>query len=134
MEWGKFLLAVLSAGLATAMTDWFFGGILFHEKYKVYPEVWRDAGGTGENRAVAWSIVLNFVVCAIFTLGISAFGVAGWSKTMLFVLIVWGSSAVPVLITNALFIKLHPLVIVSNSLGWFVKLTLAATASVLFVQ
>ena len=134
MDWGKFLVAIVSAGMASSMTDWFFGGVLFHEKYKVYPEVWRSTGGAGEAKAVTWSITLNFVVCAVFTLGAYSLGIAGWSQTMVMALVIWGASSVPALITNALFIKLHPLVVVSNSLGWLVKLALAATATVLFHQ
>jgi hypothetical protein len=25
------------------MTDWFFFGVLFHDKYRAYPEIWRQA-------------------------------------------------------------------------------------------
>jgi hypothetical protein len=34
----------------------------------------------------------------------------------------------PLLITNALFIKLHPLTVVAHALGWLVKLLVAAAA------
>jgi hypothetical protein len=127
-----YLLAVLCAGLASAMTDWFFAGILFHEKYKAYPEVWRNSGGKGENIAVAWSIVLGFFTCAMFIYAVWAFDIIGWHKALLFSVLIWASVAVPLLITNALFIKLHPLVVTSNALSWLVKLMLAASASVLF--
>jgi hypothetical protein len=133
MEWGKFLLAVLCAGLASSMTDWFFAGILFHDKYNAYPEVWRHSGGKGETRAVVWSIVLSFFTCAIFIYTAQAFDITGWHKTLLLAILVWGSVSVPLLITNALFIKLHPLVVTSNALGWLAKLVLAASATVFFL-
>ena len=37
----RVFLAILAAGLATSLTDWLFMGVLFHEKYLAFPEVWR---------------------------------------------------------------------------------------------
>ena len=133
MDWIRVVLAVLVAGLASSMTDWFFGGILFHEKYGAYPEIWRHSSGGGETKAIAWSIGLSFIACAVFVLILELLGIAGWERTLGLALLVWGAGCVPVLITNALFIKLHPLVVVSNSLGWLVKLGLFAAASVLLL-
>jgi len=39
----------------------------------------------------------------------------------------------PLLITNALFTKLHPAITASYSLGWLVKLVVAAVAVALFL-
>jgi hypothetical protein len=41
----------------------------------------------------------------------------------------WIIAPLPLMITNALFIKLHPLNVVANSLGWLVKLLLAGAAA-----
>ena len=43
MIWTRFILTVLTAGIAVSTTDWLFTGVLFHNKYKVFPEVWRTA-------------------------------------------------------------------------------------------
>jgi hypothetical protein len=40
-------LAILLSGLAASMTDWFFFGVLFHDKCLVYPEIWRQGPGGG---------------------------------------------------------------------------------------
>jgi hypothetical protein len=134
MDWGRVALAVLASGLASSMTDWLFAGSLFHGKYNAYPEVWRYPAGAGERRAVLWSIVAGFFACAAFTLIVVSLGMHGWGETLLLALLVWAAAALPVLITNALFIKLHPLVVLSNALGWLVKLGLAAAAVVLIVR
>jgi hypothetical protein len=134
MDWGRFGLAVLAAGSASSMTDWLFAGSLFHDKYNAYPEVWRYPAGTSESKAVVWSIVSGFFACAAFTLIVIALGVHGWRETLLLALLVWAAAALPLLITNALFIKLHFLVVVSNALGWLVKLGLAAAAAVLILR
>src|SRR5436305_4362510 len=67
MSIGRLAIALLASGFAVSMTDWFFGGVLFHERYLAYPEVWRRrAGQPGEGQAIAWAILLGFVTCVIF--------------------------------------------------------------------
>ncbi|MFL5271546.1 MAG: DUF1761 domain-containing protein [Anaeromyxobacteraceae bacterium] len=134
MGWGRFLLAVLVAGLASSMTDWLFGGVLFHEKYKAFPEVWRNAGGAAERNAILASVALSFLACAAFALAVRALDITGWSRTLLLAVLTWAAGPLPTLATNGLFIKLHPSVIASNSIGWLVKLMLAASATVLLFR
>jgi hypothetical protein len=126
MEWGHFLLAILAAGVISSFTDWFFGGILFHDKYLAHPEVWRQTGGKSETPAVAWSIVLGFLTAAAFMSVCVIFTVHGYRAGIELAGLCFLMVPVPLLITNALFIKLHPLVVVSNSLGWLAKLIVAA--------
>jgi hypothetical protein len=133
MEWGKLGLVVLVSGLASSMTDWFFSGILFHDKYNAYPEVWRASVGQSETRNIVISILLSFLACAAVALGLKFFAITGWDKMFLFVVVVWAAGPLPTMVTNALFMKLHPLVVVSNSLGWLVKLLLVAIAAALLL-
>lgn len=46
-----------------------------------------------------------------------------------FALLVWLMVPVPLVITNALFMKIHPLIVVSHSLGWLAKLAIAAVVA-----
>jgi len=66
MNWTHFILAVFLAGIVSSLTDWFFGGILFHGKYSAHPEIWRQGPGKSETPAVAWSIVLGFLTSGAF--------------------------------------------------------------------
>jgi hypothetical protein len=122
----RFLLAVLAAGVIGSFTDWFFGGILFHGKYLAYPEVWRQTGGKSETPAVAWSIVLGFLTAAAFMGVCVAFAVHGYRASLELAGLCWLMVPVPLLITNALFIKMHPLIVFSHALGWLAKLVVAA--------
>jgi hypothetical protein len=125
----RIVRAILLSGCASAMTDWFFGGLLFHEKYLTYPETWRRrAGEPGESAAIAWSIVLGFLTCGAFVLACSVFHVRGYSAAIPLAVAIWLIAPLPLLITNALFVKMHPLNVVSLALGWLVKLLLAAVA------
>lgn len=126
---GHVVLAIVLSGFAASMTDWFFGGILFHKKYLAYPEIWRRIGpGPGENQAIAWSIVLGFLTCGAFVFTCLAFQIHGFAPAIRLATAILLISPVPLLITNSLFIKMHPLTVVAHSLGWLVKLFLAAAA------
>jgi hypothetical protein len=35
-------LAIVVAGFVATFTDWLFMGVLFHDRYMRYPEVWRE--------------------------------------------------------------------------------------------
>ena len=127
---GRVIVAVLLSGFAASVTDWFFGGVLFHDKYLAYPEIWRRQAGDagGEGKAIAWSVVLGFVTCGVSILTAAAFHVHGYAWAMHLAMAIWLIAPLPLLITNALFIKMHPLNVVAHALGWLVKLLLAAVA------
>jgi hypothetical protein len=133
MDVVKFLLTVVSATIASSFTDWFFMGILFHEKYKSTPEIWRNPAGGSETKAILWAVAINFFAFALFVFIANALRVNGFEKLLLLAFFSWLVGALPVLITNALFIKLHPLVVVSNALGWLVKFCLIAVAFEIFL-
>jgi hypothetical protein len=127
---GHLVLAVLLSGFTASVTDWFFGGVLFHDKYMAYPEIWRREAGDagGEGKAIAWSVVLGFVTCGVFILTAAAFHVHGYASALELAAAIWLIAPLPLLITNALFIKMHPLNVVAHALGWLAKLLLAAVA------
>jgi hypothetical protein len=125
MTLGQLVLATLLSGLAASMSDWLFFGVLFHDKMLLHPEVWR---GGGEGKAVAVSILLGFVTCAGFAFACSTFRVHGYARTLEFAVAIWVMAPLVIVVTNALFIKLHPLTVVAHSIGWLVKLLLAAVA------
>ena len=127
MSPGRMALAIFLSGLAVSVTDWFFFGVLFHSKYLAYPEIWRQAPG-GEGKAVLWSILLGFVTCGAFVVTCSAFQMRGYAAAAGLAVAIWVIAPLPMLITTALFIKLHPLTVVAHALGWLVKLLVAAAA------
>ncbi|HJR10406.1 MAG TPA: DUF1761 domain-containing protein [Rhodanobacteraceae bacterium] len=123
MSLGHYVLAVVIATIACSLTDWLFMGVLFHERYKQHPEVWRTAVATGsDSKAVAWSMLLTVVTCMAFVYVTGAFVLPGFSRALAVTVIVWLAIPVPLLVTNSLFIKLHPLVVASHCLGWLAKL------------
>ena len=125
-------LAVVVSGIAVSFTDWIFGGVLFHEKYLAHPEIWRRPGSP-ETGAIIGSTLLGFVTCGAFVTACPAFHIAGIRQTLEFALAIWLIAPLPLLITNALWIKMHPLTVVAHSLGWLAKLCVVGAVTALLV-
>jgi hypothetical protein len=123
------VMACVVACISASFTDWLFFGVLFHERYKAFPEVWRRAPGAGgEGKDVGVSIVIGFLTPLCFVLLCRAVGLSGVREVRLLVLAPWGATALPLLATNYIFMKIHPLVLVSHSLGWLAKLAVSGAA------
>lgn len=128
MDWTHYGLAVLAAVVAVSFTDWFFMGILFHEKYKAYPEIWRrPQGGPGETRAILISTLFTVLTCAVFiyTCGRlrlirSGAEIRAGGRAM---------GPLPLLLTNLFWIKMHLLMGLSHGLGWLARLAVSALAT-----
>ncbi len=128
MNWNRIALTVLCAGFAASLTDWLFMGDWLYKRYDQHPEIWRHPHGQGEMKAIVWASLLPFVTCGVFTLLCSGLGLYSYSGTITLALAIWLIGPLPLLIANALFMKLHPAITASYSLGWLVKLLLAAVA------
>ena len=80
-------------------------------------------------KAIAWSAPLPFVTCAVLTLLCARLRLhSSYGATLKLALAIWLVGPSPLLITNALFIKLHSAITAAYSLGWLVKLVVAAVA------
>ena len=128
MSWTRFAIAVLAAGVVSSLSDWLFMGDLLYRRFNQHPEIWRHKGGQGESAAIAWSSPLPFLTCGVFVLLCVGLRLHSLSATVKLAMAVWLIAPLPLLVTNALFIKLHPAIAASYSLGWLVKLLVAAAA------
>lgn len=123
------LLAIMVAAVVTWLTDWFFGGVLLHERYHRYPEVWRrSAGGPGETRAIAWATVTGVLTCVAFVAACASFRIVGFAPALKLAGFIWLIGPLPHTISTALFIKMDPLLVAGHSIGWLVKLGATALA------
>src|SRR5689334_24656981 len=118
ISWPRFALAIIASGIFVSLTDWFFFGVLFHAEYNTYPEVWR-ASQAG-NRPI-W-IVLGFFTCAIFIYACARLNLFRFGGSLKLALWMWFALALPLIATDAMFMKIHPLTAVSHSLGWLARL------------
>jgi hypothetical protein len=127
MNWTRFLLAVVVSGLGASVTDWLFMGVLFHNKYLETPEIWRAKPGQPETANIVASTVIGFVSCASFIYlcyWTGALSVHNASLRM--AVLAWLAAPLPLILTNALWIKMHPLIGLSHSLGWLARFVVTA--------
>ena len=134
MPCGRMALAILASSIVSSMTDWLFMGDWLYKRYDRNPEIWRYQGGQGENKAILWSSLLPFVTCAVFILVCARLHLYSYSATLKLAVAIWLIGPLPLTITNALWLKLAPPIAASYSLGWLVKLALAALAVVLIMR
>lgn len=125
MNWLHFGIAVVVAGVAASFTDWLFFGVLFHNRYLANPEVWRNPGKT-ESKAIALSTATAFIAAALFFHVCYRLGMHGYWRPLKMGAAIWIIAALPVTVTNQLFIKLHSSLLMSHSLGWLARLLLFA--------
>ena len=135
MNWMRFAIAVFAGGLVSSFTDWFFMGDLVYKHYNKHPEIWRYRGGSpGEIRAIAWSAPLPFLTCAAFAFVCAQFQLHTYDATLKLAFAIWLIAPLPWIVTTSLFMKLQPMIAASYSLGWLVKLAVAAVAVSLILR
>jgi hypothetical protein len=124
MNWTRFVAIVIGAGVVSSLTDWFFAGDWLHRRF-TYPEVWRQGA---EGRAIALSSPLPFLSCGVFAYLAARLGLHTVTHTLKLAIAVWLIGPLPLILTNAAFIKLHRVFVVSLATGWLVKLAIIAVA------
>lgn len=122
MNWMRFIVVVVAAGIISSLTDWLFAGDWLHKRY-TYPEVWRQ--GT-EGKAIALTSPLPFLTCGVFAYLAAGLGVHGLSGAMMLAVAVWLIGPLPLILTNAAFMKLHRVFVISYAAGWLIKLLIVA--------
>ncbi len=124
MHWARLMLIILGAGIVTSLTDWFFAGDWLHRRH-TYPEIWRQGV---ESRAIALTSPLPFLTCGVFACLAVRLGLHSTASTLKLAAAVWLIGPLPLILTNAAFMKLHRIFVVSYAIGWLVKLAVVAAA------
>jgi hypothetical protein len=102
-------------------------GVLFHGKYLATPEIWRLKPGESETRSIALSTLLGVLSCAaLLYLYVWTGTPFVYGATLRMAALIWVAGAVPIILTNIIWIKMHPLVGVSHSLGWLARFAVTA--------
>jgi hypothetical protein len=124
MHWIRLFLIVVACGLAASFTDWLFMGVLFHKKYLETPEIWRNKPGESETKRIAASSLMGLFSCAVFIILCRWVGALTPRSEIHLAGIVWLCGPVPILFSNIVWTKMHPLLGVSHSLGWLARFVL----------
>jgi hypothetical protein len=130
MDWRIFAASVAGAILGS-MADWLFAGILFHDRYQRHPEVWRT--GTSEALKIGVSQALCLLTAVAFIVLAGMLGALDLTGALKLAALIWLIVPLPLLLTNAMFIKIDPLVTASHAAGWLAKLLLIALATAIIM-
>ncbi len=124
MNWMLLALVTIGAGIVTSLTDWFFAGDWLHRRW-TYPEVWRQGN---EAKAIALTSPLPFLTCGVFSYVTAWLGIHSVASAIKLAIAVWLIAPLPLILTNAAFMKLHRVFVASYAIGWLLKLTIVAAA------
>jgi len=130
MDWHIFAASILGAILGS-LADWVFAGVLFHGRYQLHPEVWRTGGS--ETLRIGGAQVLSLLTAVAFVALAVMLGQVDFAGALKLAAMVWLIAPLPMLVTNALFIKIDPLVTASHAAGWLAKLLLIAIATAIIL-
>lgn len=122
MNWARLIAITIGSGVVSSLTDWFFAGDWIHRRF-TYPEIWRQGE---ETRAIALTSPLPFVTCGVFAFVSAKLGLHSVSSALSLAVAVWLIGPLPMILTNAAFMKLHRIFVVSYAIGWLLKLTIVA--------
>jgi hypothetical protein len=124
MNWTRLVVIMIAAGVVSSLTDWFFAGDWLHRRF-TYPEIWRKGN---ESRAIALTSPLPFLTCGVFAYLCVRIHLHSMAGTLKLALAIWLIAPLPLILTNAAFMKLHRVFVASYATGWLVKLAIAAVA------
>jgi hypothetical protein len=130
MNWTRLVAIIVGAGVVSSLTDWFFAGDWIHRRY-TYPEIWRQGQ---EGRAIALTSPLPFVTCGVFAFVAARLGLHSVLGALELAVAVWVIGPLPLILTNAAFMKLHRVFVVSYAIGWLIKLMAVAFAVGCFLR
>lgn len=132
MSWHlRLVVAGLAAGTVGMFTDWLFMGILFHERYSRYPEVWWPGlrQKAADTRAILISSALGYLT-AFAVVALCIHGHAHSIAQALFIaFLAWVAGPLVMQVTNGFWIKTDPLITVTHSAGWLVRFLIAGFAA-----
>ena len=127
----------LIAGVISILSGWFWMGVVFHRYQRATPETWRPEGPRNHTLS---SVVRVFAVIAIsflyvliarFQVDFFADGIAG---ALRFAAVIWIALAAPVAIEEAIYVRMHSMVVVGQVIDWLTTTVLACVVTFLWIS
>ena len=127
MNWTRIVFSFLTSTVLCSFTDWYFFGVLFHDRYLKTPGVWKKYKDKGdEMKSIGISQGILSISSLVFILACSHLGLIAFWSSLAAAAALWVMIPVPLLVTNAIYIPMDRLIVVSHSLGWLSRLMLTA--------
>ena len=124
------IAAIAVAGTVSSFTDWLFMGVLFHDRYNRFPEVWWPGVRDGSERsAIIYSSVLGYVGAAAVAGLCALVGVHDIQGGLIVSILAWVAGPLVMQVTNGFWIKTDPAITLSHSLGYLARFLIAGVAA-----
>jgi hypothetical protein len=132
MDW-KIIAAIAAAGTISTFADWLFMGVLFHERYNRFPEVWWPGlrSKQADTRAIIIASVLGYLTSAGIVLLCVLMHASTFQAAAMVAVLAWIAGPLVMQVTNGFWIKFDPLLTLSHSLGYLARFLIAAAAAVI---
>ena len=118
----RMLVAGTAAGVLSILTSWLVTGTLFHRFQALTPATWRPNEGSREYTASsAFNLVATLMLTFLFA---ATGGVHAWDlgspllNGLLFGVLAWIALALPLLLSQAVFVNVHRGVTTGLALDW----------------
>ena len=107
-------------------------GVIFHRFQKETPSTWRPEGPRNYIGASLLHLLAAIGIACLLTLIVRfnvAIFAAGLHGSLLFAIAIWGAMSLPIILESALFIRLHPFVVLGQLLDWLTTSLLACVVT-----
>jgi len=129
---GTALVPGLIAGVISIFMSWLWMGVIFHQYQKETPGTWRPEGPRSYIGASLLHLFAAIGIACLYTLIVRfnvAIFTAGLHGSLLFAIAIWGAMSLPIILESALFIRLHPFVVLGQLLDWLTTSLLACVVT-----
>ena len=127
MSW-IIVAAVFAAGTIASFTDWYFMGVLFHDRYQATPETWWPRQQS-ETKPILYSTALGYVTAAAVMALCAMAGVDGVWSGIKVGFIAWLAGSFVQVATNHIWVRIDLKVSIAHALGYLARFLIAGIAA-----
>jgi hypothetical protein len=128
MSW-IILAAVFGAGTIATFTDWYFMGVLFHDRYQIYPETWWPRDKSSEMMPILYSSALGYVTAAAVIALCAMAGVGDVWGGIKVAFIAWLTGSFVQVVTTQIWVRIDTKVSIAHGIGYLARFLIAGIAA-----
>jgi hypothetical protein len=127
MNYAHILFAFTASAILASFTDWYFFGVLFHDRYQTTPGVWKKYKNKKDEMSSIMICQGYFTMTSLlFVIGCSWLGLTALPALLTAAMGIWIMVPVPLLLSNAVYIPMDRRIVFSHSLGWLARFLVTA--------
>jgi hypothetical protein len=121
---------VIVGGIASTFTDYILAGAWLHKRF-AYSEAWR---APAKNWAIALLTPLPFISSAAFAILLAHLEVHSIRLAIKMALEVWVIGPLPLILTNAVYMKLRGFFVIASAFAWLIRLQIMGLLAVVLLR